>query len=640
MKPVALLVQAQKGAELLHLRDEVKAIRQDLREAGFQVITLTSPTLESIKSLLSSPRFRDRVCIFHYAGHANGKGVILQGNDGEMAYMQGFAKLLKHQQALRLVFMNGCLTHDHLLHFDGMQDNLTLVVTRAYIRDGAATQFAMSFYNALKSSNVNRAFDEAEGALQAANELPQDVMRLPHDVAEMQTDDTSKSKPLSVIDRKSAGPSRAWPWMLTGSREFHIADSFVAMLPFSEQKRQLIGRRILGSYIAILAIVAIIFAFMSHRAKSSPAWQAEFGYGLTESEIPKRLTQNSPRPIRDSVPSPLINDSRVFGPDAPCFGVVVESLRALMVLVILLLTAGYIYNEVLPSDPQPFRPAWFRSPLNLSFLALAILVFIFVVIYHLIWAPRLLDNNEEIWNLSIQHEDWRTRKDGAVWANAGDEWFEQEAVNAFFKNEPLPLIERMKTPIWHRMYSRPYLWYLPYSLVNFVFVAVPLLFVMTKGTCNSFRRVELYLAMMPCVLRKGGDESKAVRLLKETFVTIGGEMERYLLMVFLILSAALFESLLGHRTLASVAIATVIFAMLLFALGVVVILAILARYHKDCLDIEGHLSEEKSAELREAIERYSVLNVLRRPLTAALLGADLAAFSPIAYWALSLLTPQ
>ncbi len=72
-----------------------------------------SPTLATEAKILEPFReHRDRIAIFHFAGHANGYELLLESIKGEtdVVKAQGFAQFLKQQQGLQLVFLNGCST--------------------------------------------------------------------------------------------------------------------------------------------------------------------------------------------------------------------------------------------------------------------------------------------------------------------------------------------------------------------------------------------------------------------------------------------------------------------------------------------------------------------------------------------------
>ncbi|MBK8653022.1 MAG: hypothetical protein IPN20_03700 [Haliscomenobacter sp.] len=52
--------------------------------------------------------FRNRICLFHYAGHAGSQSLLF--SDGLNADSTGIANLLGEQENLHLVFLNGCST--------------------------------------------------------------------------------------------------------------------------------------------------------------------------------------------------------------------------------------------------------------------------------------------------------------------------------------------------------------------------------------------------------------------------------------------------------------------------------------------------------------------------------------------------
>lgn len=107
--------------------------------------------------------FPDKVCIFHYGGHADGGHLHLESDSGgaELAHSGGLASLLGQQKELKLVFLNGCSTKAQvdLLLKSGVK---AVIATSTKINDGLATEFAEQFYSSLsKGANIKRAFYEA-----------------------------------------------------------------------------------------------------------------------------------------------------------------------------------------------------------------------------------------------------------------------------------------------------------------------------------------------------------------------------------------------------------------------------------------------------------------------------------------------
>jgi hypothetical protein len=122
-------------------------------------------------------RFRGRVVLFHFAGHADSFRLLLQDASGapQAAGAAGLAQFLGQQPGLQLVFLNGCSTRGHVdLLF---RHNIPAVVaTSQAIRDDVATNFANRFYQAFASgAAIPAAFDQAAGAALAT--VPNDNVR-------------------------------------------------------------------------------------------------------------------------------------------------------------------------------------------------------------------------------------------------------------------------------------------------------------------------------------------------------------------------------------------------------------------------------------------------------------------------------
>ena len=73
---------------------------------GFDRFDLDHPPLERI--IQAFQRYRDRVAIFHYGGHANGYQLLLESAAGGSvaADSASFAAFLAEQSGLQLVFLN------------------------------------------------------------------------------------------------------------------------------------------------------------------------------------------------------------------------------------------------------------------------------------------------------------------------------------------------------------------------------------------------------------------------------------------------------------------------------------------------------------------------------------------------------
>ncbi|MEM7370601.1 MAG: CHAT domain-containing protein [Bacteroidota bacterium] len=114
-------------------------------------------------------RYRNRITIFHFGGHANETHLFLQHLDGEVDRINksGFARLLGEMENLQVVFLNGCATEGHVQTF--LNAGVPAVIaTSAVIADDKATQFSINFYTSLlEGLTIEQAFEAARGYLES-----------------------------------------------------------------------------------------------------------------------------------------------------------------------------------------------------------------------------------------------------------------------------------------------------------------------------------------------------------------------------------------------------------------------------------------------------------------------------------------
>lgn len=107
-------------------------------------------------------RYKDRVAIFHYGGHANGTHLRLEEGASDA---RGLAQLMGEQENLKLVFLNGCSSKGQVqtLFDAGVK---AVIATAVPIEDRKATEFAQQFYEALSHKRtIGQAFDIATAYL-------------------------------------------------------------------------------------------------------------------------------------------------------------------------------------------------------------------------------------------------------------------------------------------------------------------------------------------------------------------------------------------------------------------------------------------------------------------------------------------
>lgn len=166
MKPTVALTFANCNNAHLHLlkseSSQLNQILSPLHDKGaIEVYREESTRIEDLANIFN--RFNQRICIFHYAGHAGGEGLKLEEGN---AYAKGLAALLQQQaNKISLVFLNGCSTLgqvDQLMKL-GIK---AVIATSAPIEDAKAVEFSTWFYQALSvKRSLMEAFDFASACL-------------------------------------------------------------------------------------------------------------------------------------------------------------------------------------------------------------------------------------------------------------------------------------------------------------------------------------------------------------------------------------------------------------------------------------------------------------------------------------------
>ena len=207
---------------LRNLPEELRSIRDLLckaEEAGHcQVVYEANATLETIQSVFQKPEHKNRISIFHYGGHANQDGVVVEDHDGQpvFAHAQGLAEFLGLQQGLELVFLNGCSTGDHAKSL--MAAGIPKVIaTSQDIQDALALEFAEVFYKGYAAQlPIEQAYLETVALLRTRLGVPNETRVYRHLVAtgaERHQDD------------------QGWPWHLYLHRDQGSYESFVLPVP-------------------------------------------------------------------------------------------------------------------------------------------------------------------------------------------------------------------------------------------------------------------------------------------------------------------------------------------------------------------------------------------------------------------------
>ena len=176
--PVIYLAFAneQRGSQNMFLRnlkverDGIRDVFQDAEmDAEMELVVDPDITQTQIYRTFQGTRYRDKISIFHYGGHADSDELFFEADLGgnQSFYTTGMAALFGQQPSLRLVFLNGCATKNQA---EGLlKAGVPVVIaTSRKIADADATLFSKTFYRGIAgNATIARAFKEAESALLA-----------------------------------------------------------------------------------------------------------------------------------------------------------------------------------------------------------------------------------------------------------------------------------------------------------------------------------------------------------------------------------------------------------------------------------------------------------------------------------------
>lgn len=179
MKPVIFLAFAndrvRPRAYLRNLPEELRLIREALTEAvngGIcEIVERANVTLDEIIEVFQDKKYKDRIAVFHYGGHADSYKLLLEDPYGgpSSAYKEGLASFLGNRESLQLVFLNACSTQQHALELN--RNGIPLVIaTSQDISDNTAMRLAHRFYNGLGNGfTVDSSWRDAKGEIITRN---------------------------------------------------------------------------------------------------------------------------------------------------------------------------------------------------------------------------------------------------------------------------------------------------------------------------------------------------------------------------------------------------------------------------------------------------------------------------------------
>ena len=168
-KPVIFLAFAndrQEGVRYLrNLPEEKRRILERLSEAEdaglCEIVVKTNTTVKELLDVFQE--YRERIAIFHFAGHAHPNTLYLESEEGAPSLVDAttLSHFLSNQPGIRLVFLNGCSTEKQVEHL--LENGIEVVIaTSQDIVDETASRFAERFYNAIAhGATLESAYNEA-----------------------------------------------------------------------------------------------------------------------------------------------------------------------------------------------------------------------------------------------------------------------------------------------------------------------------------------------------------------------------------------------------------------------------------------------------------------------------------------------
>lgn len=211
-KPVIFLAFANDRVDnvryLRNLPKELDEIRKSLDKAVLQgkceVIYEANTTIDEILNVFQDNRYKDRIAVFHFGGHADGYQLLMENAQGEsaVAHGQGLVSFLARRNSLQFIFLNGCATSKQAKELADLGVP-AVISTASAIQDDIATQFASRFYSAFANEND----------LQTAWEDAVDSIKITH----------GTSNPRGLYRKDAPDASDNFPWELSFSPKYNIS---------------------------------------------------------------------------------------------------------------------------------------------------------------------------------------------------------------------------------------------------------------------------------------------------------------------------------------------------------------------------------------------------------------------------------
>lgn len=276
-------------------------------------------------------RFNNEIAIFHYGGHANGSQLKMVDASADS---RGVAELLGSQKHLKLVFLNGCSTKEHvkLLLEHGVK---AIIATSVPIKDQMATEFSIIFYKNLSFHlSIEESFQKASTFVQTKyghkNNL--DIRR--SFLAQNMKEDEELPWGLYIKE----GHEEILTWSLPKYERIEFPEGF--------------GKYLKPSYSVNEYILSVLEEMIEHNPALSYKTKDQFGNPKDPRELPSVLIEGFPWPVGAQLRILFVNRGTMNQPGFPRLKQLIStySITSRFILYILL---SQLWDEAVIHDQRP-----------------------------------------------------------------------------------------------------------------------------------------------------------------------------------------------------------------------------------------------------------------------------------------------
>ncbi|MCK4687876.1 MAG: hypothetical protein KAT66_07085 [Candidatus Lokiarchaeota archaeon] len=343
-------------------------------------------------------------------------------------------------------------------------------------------------------------------------------------------------------------------------------------------------------YFALICFfIALISLYLAYFKYSSPAYQIEFAYAFKG-----KLSENDKESLKERTQ----------------VGFIIESARIILALFTFILMVIWKYK--IKSYNDIINLISVNKVYWIAVLLILICSSVTLFWYHFYKAPVRLANNSKYWKIL------KTKK--FLWTNCSKYW--ERIFNNPTKRKN---ITNPKTKEYFYMFKRPYRIYLLYSFIIFVCILIPILSIAVNNARTDYEVFTTFSHDLKNDITYANSYNEFTILIdhfSQAPNLINPTLSRFIWLVFFFSLTALFEVLIGYRTLANLAIIFTIIGYLSVFSCTAVILPNLFSYEdvfeqakiKSTIIYSGiDLDSESKQNLKHKIEElneYSINNII------------------------------